>query len=71
MILPVVKGLEGLVLHLADGVQAVAGDLLGNGLDVVSASLQGEDEVEGVGQTDLLEGNLLLGSPVKPVIKSQ
>ena len=57
----VIEGLQGLAFDLADGVQGGAGDLLGNALDVVDASLQGDNVVQTVGQTDLPELDLFLG----------
>ena len=56
----VVEGPEGLAFNLTDGVHGVVRDLLGDQLDVVDASLQGEDFREAIGQPDLLELELFL-----------
>ena len=57
----VVKGLQSLTFDLADGVKDGSSDLLGDELGIRKASLQGQDMVQAVGQTDLPEFDLFLG----------
>ena len=59
----VIESLQSLAFDLADGVQDGSGDLLGDDLGVGDTSLQGQDMVQTVGQTDLPEFDLF-GGPV-------